>query len=62
MASFVPQPAFIWPADRAWCITNDVDPHWAGIVAGQALLEPLLTHARLDVVQVTAGEKLPYYH
>ncbi len=26
-----PIPAFIWPADHAWCVANDVDPHWAGI-------------------------------
>jgi hypothetical protein len=26
----MPDPAFIWPADHAWCVANDVDPHWAG--------------------------------
>ena len=24
----MPDPAFIWPADRTWCVANDVDPHW----------------------------------
>jgi len=26
----MPDPALIWPADHAWCLANDVDPHWAG--------------------------------
>lgn len=55
-------PAFIWPSDRAWCITSDVDPHWAGIGAEQALIDPLLTESRLDVVRVGENQKLPFYH
>lgn len=58
----MPQPAFIWPSDRSWCITSDVDPHWAGIGAEPALIEPLLTEPRLDVVRVEANQKLPFYH
>lgn len=57
----MPHPAFIWPADRAWCISSDVDPHWAGIGAEQALIGPLLTEPRLDVVRVEPNEKLPFY-
>lgn len=57
----MPPPAFIWPSDRAWCITSDVDPHWAGIGAEQALIDPLLTEPRLDVVRVEANQKLPFY-
>ncbi|WP_236554232.1 hypothetical protein [Nocardioides sp. AX2bis] len=26
-----PPPAFIWPADRAWCFALDDDPHYAGV-------------------------------
>lgn len=59
---FMPPPAFIWPSDRAWCITQDVDPHWAGIGAEQALIDPLLTEPRLDVVQVEANQKRPFYY
>lgn len=58
----MPHPAFIWPSDRSWCITSDVDPHWAGIGAEQALIDPLLTEPRLDVVRVEANQKLPFYH
>lgn len=57
----MPHPAFIWPADRAWCITSDVDPHWAGIGAEQALIDSLLTEPRLDVVRVEPNEQLPFY-
>ena len=57
----MPNPAFIWPSDRAWCITSDVDPHWAGIGADQAVINTFLTESRLDVVRVEANEKLPFY-
>jgi hypothetical protein len=57
----MPNPAFIWSADRAWCITSDVDPHWAGIGAAHAVINALLTESRLDVVRVEANEKLPLY-
>ena len=57
----MPLPAFIWPSGRAWCITSDVDPHWAGIGAEQVLIEALLTESRVDVVRVEANQKLPFY-
>lgn len=34
-------PAFAWPEDRAWCFTNDVDPHWAGIAGSDEAIKPL---------------------
>lgn len=30
---FAVAPAFVWPADHAWCLAADVDPHWAGLGA-----------------------------
>ncbi|MUK00664.1 hypothetical protein GM708_01180 [Vibrio cholerae] len=57
----MPSPAFIWPSGRAWCITADVDPHWACIGADHAAIDTLLTESRLDVVRVEANEKLPFY-
>lgn len=57
----MPTPGFIWPADRAWCITSDIDPHWAGIGAEPAVIDSLLSEPRLDVVRVEAGQKLPFY-
>ena len=35
------EPAFVWPADRAWCVAKDVDPHWAGIGGPGALVAEL---------------------
>ncbi|MFI7167224.1 hypothetical protein ACIBM3_32735 [Rhodococcus erythropolis] len=32
-AAAVQNPAFMWPADRAWCVTGDVDPHFV-VIAG----------------------------
>lgn len=57
----LPVPAFIWPADRTWCIANDVDPHWAGIGATTAAIDQLMTHSRLDVVRADPRKKQPLY-
>jgi hypothetical protein len=43
-------PAFVWPADHAWCVAQDVDPHWAGIGGTRGLIARLITDPRLDVV------------
>jgi len=54
-------PAFIWPADHAWCIANDVDPHWAGIGASVAAIDELLVDPRLDIVRDDPNQEQPYY-
>jgi hypothetical protein len=54
-------PAFVWPADRAWCIARDVDPHFAGISAAAAAISDLLGHPRLDVVLLPPDADPPYY-
>lgn len=56
-----PVPAFVWPADRLWCFTSDVDTHWAGIGADQAAVERLLNTSGLDVVPATPDEDPPAY-
>jgi len=53
--------AFIWPADRAWCIAHDVDPHWAGIGADTAAIDQLVSHPRLDVVPADPRAPQPIY-
>lgn len=55
------RPAFVWPADRAWCVTADVDPHWAGIGADRATISELLTATNLDVVPTELGVEQPHY-
>lgn len=46
-----PPPAFVWPADRRWCFTSDVDPHWAGIGASGAAIESLISRSDVDFVR-----------
>lgn len=46
-----PPPAFVWPADRRWCFTSDVDPHWAGIGASAAAIESLIARSDVDIVR-----------
>ncbi|MBW4716759.1 hypothetical protein [Saccharothrix obliqua] len=56
-----PPPAFAWPADRSWCFTADVDPHWAGIGASRAAVDALVREPGLDVVPASPGETPPAY-
>ena len=57
----MPVPAFIWPADHAWCVARDVDPHWAGIGAGAAAIDQLLADPALDVVSADPWQDQPEY-
>jgi hypothetical protein len=57
----MPNAAFIWPADHAWCIANDVDPHWAGIGADVSAVDELLADPRLDVVAADPRQHQPAY-
>lgn len=54
-------PAFVWPADHAWCIAKDVDPHWAGIGANPQAIDQLRTDSRIDVVPANPHEEPPRY-
>ncbi|WP_280305550.1 hypothetical protein [Nocardia neocaledoniensis] len=56
-----PDPAFIWPADRAWCVTDDVDPHFASIGAGAEAIELLVADSRIDVVPDDPSIEPPYW-
>lgn len=56
------RPAFVWPADHAWCLAFDVDPHWAGIGAAAAAIDDLRADPRLDVVLADPGERQPAYY
>jgi len=60
-AGSAPPPAFVWPADRRWCFTSDVDPHWAGIGANPAAIAALLADPDIDVVPARPGEQIPRY-
>lgn len=57
----MPNPGFVWPADHAWCVANDVDPHWAGIGATAAAIEELLATPGLDIVRADPTVPQPEY-
>jgi hypothetical protein len=59
--SWSPEPAFVWPADRTWCVAKDVDPHWAGIGADDDAIEALLADPALDVVRADPTQPQPRY-
>jgi hypothetical protein len=55
-------PAFVWPADHAWCFASDVDPHWAGIGADRKVVDRLVADRNLDVVHADPEERQPTYY
>lgn len=55
-------PAFVWPADHAWCFVSDVDPHWAGIGADRGVIDRLVANTRFDVVRADPEERQPTYY
>ena len=55
------EPAFVWPADHAWCVANDVDPHWAGIGADAPLIQQVVADPRLDAVAAHPTQDQPAY-
>ncbi len=57
----VPPPAFIWPADHAWCVVLDVDSHYAGIGADPEAIAQLGRHPDLDVISADPSHPQPYY-
>lgn len=44
-------PAFVWPADRSWCVAYDVDSHFAGVAGTVAAVERLVAESRHPVVR-----------
>ncbi len=54
-------PAMVWPADRAWYVACDVDPHWAGIGASRAAVDALVSDRRLDAVRADPRARQPTY-
>ena len=55
------EPAFTWPADHAWCVARDVDPHWAGIGGTHSLIAALMADPRLDLVPADPAQAQPAY-
>lgn len=61
-ATTIAPPAFVWPADRRWCLARDVDPHWAGIGAQQEAVDALIADDSLDVVPAYPRDDQPLYY
>lgn len=55
------EPAFVWPADHAWCVAFDVDPHFAGVGASTAAIAELLGHPGLDAFPASPDAPQPHY-
>ncbi|MDJ0396247.1 hypothetical protein QMK17_23345 [Rhodococcus sp. G-MC3] len=56
-----PDPAFIWPADESWCITNDVDPHFATVGASIRAIDEILADPRIETVLDDPDIEPPYW-
>ena len=47
----VNSPNLMWPADRAWFVTTNIDRTWTGIGGSTELIDDLLRDPRLEVVR-----------
>lgn len=56
-----PTPAFVWPADRAWCVTCDVDPHFASLGGTGDAMDAIVALTEVDVVADDPNTSPPYY-
>lgn len=54
-------PALLWPADRSWCFSKDVDPVWAGIAGSPDAIDRVLALDDLDVVHADPDVRQPHY-
>lgn len=57
-----PDAAFIWPADHAWCVTDDVDPHFASIGACTEAIDRIVADRRIDAVFDDPEREPPYWN
>jgi hypothetical protein len=44
-------PNLMWPADRAWFVTTNIDSEWTGVGGSAALADELLNQTGLEVVR-----------
>jgi hypothetical protein len=61
--SFEPQtPSLWWPDDRAWCAGNEIDSTCTCIGGSRALIDELLGHADLEVLELDPTLEFSPYH
>ncbi|KAA1397528.1 hypothetical protein [Aeromicrobium ginsengisoli] len=49
-------PNLMWPADRAWFVTTNIESTWTGVGGTAALIGDLLADPRLEVVRMRYDE------
>lgn len=54
-------PAFVWPQERAWVLTCDVDAYWVGIAGSRNAVHELVMRSDLDVVAADPSQPLIEY-
>lgn len=57
--SDLPQASLTWPADRAWCLTSDVDPDWCCLGGSQRLVDTVLARPDLRSEPAVHGTPPP---
>lgn len=54
-------PAFVWPADRAWCLAYDVDSHFLGVGGSEEAVARVLAESSRTAVPATRDDLPPMY-
>lgn len=53
---FVISPALWFPADRAWCVSTDIDDTWSYVGGSRALMDRLLGNINLEAAMVSRDD------
>jgi hypothetical protein len=53
-------PSLWWPEDRAWCVGTDVDLNSSYIGASKESIDALLANEQLEILPVTADQKISF--
>lgn len=54
-------PNLMWPADRAWFVTTEIDLPWTGVGGSAELIRDLKSEKALDMEEVELMERPPYW-
>lgn len=54
-------PNLMWPADRSWFVTTNIDSAWTGVGGSARLIADILADGRLEAVRTTYTDNQPEY-
>jgi hypothetical protein len=54
-------PSLWWPDDRAWCAANEIDASFTCIGGSRALIDELLGHRELEVLELDPTQQFTPY-